>query len=166
MMPLLTPLHDNSPPSRPELDFRAAVHDDFESRRLCGRRRFVVADPQLHPHDLGANRDRVGDDAGRFLGRAENVDHVDLVRNVAQRRICGLAEQALSCESRVDRDHAIAFALQVLHHEIAGPVPVRRGADHRNRLHPLDDRVDFRVRIGDRFEIGHARSLLGKRATF
>ena len=68
----------------PELDLRAAVHDDFDPASLRGRRRLVVADAQLHPHDLGADRDRVGDDAGRFLGGAEHVHHVDLVRDVAR----------------------------------------------------------------------------------
>ena len=124
--------------------------------RLRRLRRRVVADAQLHPHDLGADGDRVGDDAGRLVGRAEHVDHVDFVRDVAQRRVDRLAEQGLAGYARIDRDHAIALALQVLHDEVAGPVPVRRRADKRDRLHPLEDRADLRVGIGNRFEVGHA----------
>ena len=140
----------------PELDLRAPVHDDFDPGGLGSRGRRVVADAQLHPHDLGADRDRVGDDAGRFLGGAEHVHHVDLVRDVAERRVDLFAEQGFAGDAGIDRDHTIAFALQVLHDEVAGPVPVRRSADHCDRLHPLEDRADFRIRIGDRFEIGHA----------
>ena len=143
----------------PKLDFRAAVHDDFDSRRLRTRRRPVVADPQLHPHDLGADRDRVGDDGRRLFGSAEHVDHVDLFRNIAQRRVDRLAEKALACDGGIDRDHAIAFALQILHDEVAGPVPVRRGADECDRPHAFEDRADLRVGIGNLFEVGHALTL-------
>ena len=129
----------------PELDLRAAVHDHFETGGLGDLRRRIVPNTQLHPHDLGADGDCVRDDGGCVLGPAEHVDHVDVIGNVAQRRIGRLAEQGLARDARIDRDHAIAFALQVLHHEVAGPVPVRRGADKRDRSHPLEDRADLRV---------------------
>ena len=143
----------------PELDLRAAVHDHFEPGGLRHLRRHIIADTQLHPHDLGADGDRILDDGGRVLRPAEHVDHVDFVRDVAQRRIGHLAEQGLPGDPRIDGDHAIAFALQVLHHEIAWAVPIRRRADERDRLHPLEDRADLRVGIGDRFEVGHALTL-------
>ena len=79
---------------------------------------------------------------------AEHVDHVDLVGDVAERGVDRSPSRVLPAMRRIDRDHAIAFALQVLHHEVAGPVPVRRGADHCDRLHPLEDRADFGVGIG------------------
>ena len=138
-----------------EFDLRAAVHDDFDARSLGGRRRRVVADAQLHPDDPGADGDGVGDDPGGFLGVTEHVDHVDLVGDVAQRGVDLFAEQGLAGDGRIDWDHAIALALEVLHDEVARPVPVRRCADHGDRLHPLEDRADFRIRIGNRFEIGH-----------
>ena len=148
----------------PELDLRAPVHDDFDPGGLGSRRRLVVADAQLHPNDLCADRDRVGDDARRFLGAAEHVHHVDLVRDFTERRVDLFSEQGFAGDTRIDRDHAIAFALQILHHEVARPVPVRRGADQGDRLHPLKDRADLRVGIGDRFEIGHGPRSAAKAA--
>ena len=100
MMPLLTPLHDNSPPSRPNSIFgqRFMMTSIPAASAVAAAR--VVADPQLHPHDLGADRDRVGDNARRLIERAEHVDHVDLIRNVPQRRVDRLAEQALAGDRR------------------------------------------------------------------
>ena len=146
----------------PELDLRTAVHDHFEPRRLRRLRRGVVPDTQLHPHDLGADGDRIRDNGGRVLGPAEHVDHVDLVGNVAQRRIGHLAEQWLARDPRIDGDHPVALALQVLHHEVARPVPVRRCADERDRSHAFEDRADLRVGIGNRFEVGHSACLREK----
>ena len=150
-------------PQPPELDLRTAVHDHFEAGRLGGRRRRVVADSELHPDDLGVDRDRLGDDLGCVLGTAEHVDHVDLVRDVLERRVNRLAEQGLAGDARVDRDHPVALALQVFHHEIARPVPVGRRPDHGDGAHPLEDRADLGVGIGNGFEIGH-RALRDERA--
>ena len=48
---------------------------------------------------------------------------------------------------------------QILHHEVAGPVPVRRGADHRDRADTLQNVPQFQVAIGDWFEVGHHSNL-------
>ena len=123
-----------------ELDLQAAVHDDLDARpprRL--RRRRVVADAELHPHHLGADRDRVIDDRADLVRRAEDVDQIDRLGDVAQRGVDGLAEQRLAGEAGVDRDDAVALALQVAHDEGARPVPVGRGADHRDGARPLQD---------------------------
>ena len=77
------------------LDLRAAVHDHFDAGGLRAGRGFVVADAELHPHHLGADRDRVVDDRAGLIGGAEDVDHVDRVRDVAQRGIDLLALQFL-----------------------------------------------------------------------
>ena len=53
----------------PELDLRAAVHDHLDARGLRRLRRLVVADAELHPDDLGADRDRVVDDRRRLVAR-------------------------------------------------------------------------------------------------
>ena len=150
----------------PKFDLRTAVHDHFEPGRLRRLRRLVVPDAQLHPHHLGANGDRVRNHARRLVGVAEHVDHVDVIGNVAQRRIGHLAEQRLPGYPRIDRDHAIAFALQVLHHEVAGAVPIRRRADKRDRPNPLEDRADLRVGIGNRLQVGHALTLSCERRPF
>src|SRR5207302_8436438 len=123
-----------------ELDLWTAVHDDLDAGRLAQRGRLVVADAELHPHHRRADRDRVLDDARRVLGRAEHIDHVDGIRDVAQRGVDLLAEQFLAGYARVDRDDPVAFPLQVFHDEIAWPVPVGRGADHRDGFHPFEDR--------------------------
>ena len=146
-----------------ELDLRAAVHDDLDTGRLGGGRRRVVADAELHPQDLGADRDRVVDDRRRLARGAEHVDHVDGLGDVAQRGVDRLAEQGLAGDAGIDRDHPIAFVLQVLHDEVAGPVPVRRGADHRDRAHALEDRAQLRIGIGNGFEIAHRTPSIGCR---
>ncbi len=144
----------------PELDLRAAVHDDLDPSLLGRRCRGIIADTELHPHHLGANRDRVLDDRGRVSRGAEDIDHVDRLGNVAQRCIDLFAEQHLPGDAGVDRDHPIAFALQIFHHEVARPVPIRRGADHRDGLDALQDRAKLRVGVGDRVEAAHG-SLIG-----
>jgi hypothetical protein len=35
----------------------------------------------------------------------------------------------------------IAFALEIFHDEVAGSVPVGRGADHHDRPHPFEERA-------------------------
>ena len=139
-----------------ELDLWTAVHDDLDPGRLAQRGRLVVADAELHPHHRRADRDCVLDDARRVLGRAEHIDHVDGIRDVAQRGVDLLAEQFLAGDPRVDRDHPIALSLQVFHHEIARPVPIGRGPDHRDRAHPFEDRAQLSVGIGDWIELAHA----------
>ena len=138
-----------------EFDLRAAVHDHFEAGRLglCGG--LVVADAQLHPDHLGADGDGVVDDRSDRIRGAEDIDHVDLVGNVAQTGVDLLAQLLLARGAGIDRDDAVAFALQILHHEVAGPVPVGRGADHGDGAHRRQDAAQLRVGVGDRIECGH-----------
>ena len=84
MMPELTPLQDSSPPRRPNSIFGQRFMTTSMPARLGFLGRRIVADTQLHPHDLGADGDRVVDDRADLVGGAENVDHVDRVGNVAQ----------------------------------------------------------------------------------
>ena len=142
-----------------EFDLWAAVHDDFDPRFLGALGGFVVADAELHPHHLGTDRDRVFHDRPHLVGGAKEIDHVDAVGNVAQRGISTLAQQFVAGDARVHRDHAIAFALQILHHEVAGPVPVGRGADQRNGAHGGQDAADLGVGIRNRLDGGHAALL-------
>ena len=46
---------------------------------------------------------------------------------------------------RIDRDDAVTLGLQVLRHEVTGPVPMRRGAYHRDGAHLLEDRAEEQV---------------------
>jgi len=62
----------------------------------------------------------------------------------------------------IDRDDAVAFALQVLHHEVAGPVPVRRGADQRDRFDLFQDGTKLRVGIRDRIGLAHRGLAAGR----
>ena len=66
-----------------------------------------------------------------------------------------LAQQLLAGQAGVHRDDAVAFALQVLHHEIAGAVPVRRGTDQGDGAHRRQDAAQLGVRVGDRLDRGH-----------
>ena len=156
-MPLLTPLHDNSPPSRPNSIFGQR----FMMTSIPAASAVFAASSLRTPSCIHTTLAPIAiasaTIAGRLRRRAEHVDHVDLSGMSRERRVDGFAEQGLAGDGRIDRDHAIAFALQVLHHEVARPVPVRRGADHGDRPHPLEDRADLRVGIGNRFEVGHGQ---------
>ena len=139
----------------PEFDLRAAVHDDFDAGRLRFGRGGIVADAELHPHHLGADRDRVLDDRRRLARGAEHVDHIDRLGDVAQIGVDVFPEQGLAGDAGVDRDHPVAFVLQILHDEVTGPVPVRRRADHRDRPDPPQDRAQLRIGIRNRFKPAH-----------
>src|ERR1019366_7030212 len=95
-----------------KFDFGAAVHDDFDAGRLGFFGGRVVADTQLHPDDLGTDRDGVIDDRPDLIGGAEDVDHVDLLWDVAQGGMDFFAQLLLAGGAGVDRDDAVAFALQ------------------------------------------------------
>ncbi len=66
-----------------------------------------------------------------------------------------LAQLLLAGGAGVDRDDAVAFALQILHHEVARPVPVGAGADHGDGAHRRQNAADLRVGVGNRIERGH-----------
>src|SRR5438094_965211 len=57
-----------------EFDLRTAVHDNFDPGPLgrggCG----IVANAELHPHHLGADRNRVLDDGWSVTRRTEDID--------------------------------------------------------------------------------------------
>ena len=141
-----------------EFDLGAAVHHHLEAGRLGLGGGLVMADAELHPHHLRADGDGIVDDRRHRLGIAEHVDHVDLVGNIAQAGVGRLAQQLLAGESRVHRDDAIALRLQVLHHEVAGPVPVGRDADDGDGLHRAKDADQLGVGIVEGSEVCHGES--------
>ncbi len=61
---------------------------------------------------------------------AKDIDDVDLLLDVGERGVDVLAEDLLAGLPGIDRDHAEALLLEILHGEIARPRTVRAGADH------------------------------------
>ena len=64
----------------------------------------------------------------------------------------------------IDRDHPIPLALEILHHEVARPIPVGGGADHRSGLDALQNRAELRIGVGDGIEAAHACPAVAARA--
>ncbi len=117
------------PPEPAELDLRAAIHHHLQPGRLGPRASRVVAHAELHPEDARADRDGVVHDGVHVVGGAEDVHHVDRLGDVAQGGVHAFPEQLPPGERGIDRNYPVPFALQVLHDEVAWPVPVRRRAD-------------------------------------
>src|SRR5690348_15831457 len=69
----------------------AAVHDHVEARGACALRGGLVDNAELHPDGGGADLDRLVHMPARLRRAAEDVDHVDLPRNLAQRRVAANA---------------------------------------------------------------------------
>ena len=155
MMPELTPLQESSPPRRPNSIFGQRFMTTSMPAASAFARRRVVAHAELHPDHLGADGDGIVDDGRHLVAGAEDIDHVDGLGNVAQAGIGHLAQQRLAGDAGIDRNDAIALALQIFHDEVARPIPVRRGADQRDGLHPLQDRAQLGVGIGDRLQARH-----------
>ena len=88
----------------PELDLRAAVHDDVEPGRRRPRRSGVVADAELHPHRLRPDRDRLVHHRPHLIGGPEDIHHVDGLGDVAQRGVDTLPGNGLAREGGVHRD--------------------------------------------------------------
>src|SRR3712207_4300083 len=95
-----------------ELDRRAAVDDDVEAGLPGAVRRGVRVDPELEPHGLGADLERLVDVVPGERGPPEDVDHLDalLGRDAVEVRVAALAEHLVGV--RVHRDDAVAVALQ------------------------------------------------------
>ena len=83
-----------------------------------------------------------------MTGVAENVDHVDGTVNVGQRGDEGFSEQLLSDMAGINRNHVVAALGQIFEREIARPHVGRRGTDHRDRFHVVEDAPDVIVGIG------------------
>src|SRR5919106_2164345 len=92
-------------------DLGAAIHHDLQPRLFGEPRRFIVAYPELHPHDLSPELNGVLCDSKRGFGRAEDVDDVDRLFDIGQRGIDMLAQDLLTRLPRIDRDHAKALLL-------------------------------------------------------
>src|SRR3954453_9776180 len=69
------------------LDRGAAVHDHVEARGACALRGSLLTPAELHPDGGGADLDRLVHVAARLGRAAEDVDHVDLLWDLAERRV-------------------------------------------------------------------------------
>src|SRR5271166_2201493 len=78
---------------------------------------------------------------------SEDLDHVDSAADLGERSHEGTSKQALSDVTRIDRDHVIAPLHQIFEGKIARPYLDRRGADHRDGLHAVEDAADVIVGI-------------------
>lgn len=105
-------------------DFHAAVLHHLETGCFGAHCRRGVANTELHPHHLGMDGDCVFD-YRRNLGRiAKNVDNIDRFPNIPQRTKDLFAVQHLPGKARIDGNDAIAFELEIFHHQMARPVPI------------------------------------------
>ena len=100
MMPLLTPLHDSSPPSRPNSIFGQR----FMTTSIPAFSAVAAASSLRMPSCIHTTLAPIAiassTIAGRLARRAEHVDHVDRLGDVAQRGVDLFAEQALAGDRR------------------------------------------------------------------
>ena len=86
----------------------AGVHHDHQPAALRAGRGVLAGDAGLQPQRLGADRDGFVGDGRRVFRAAEDVDDVDALGDVDERRIRLLAENLGL--ARVDGNDAIAGA--------------------------------------------------------
>lgn len=89
----------------------AEVHHHKEACLARLLRGFFIDDLFLHPDGRYAELDRVVDNFLDEFRAAEDVDDIDLLRNIAQRSIRLLAEDFLNIW--IDRDDLVAVALHI-----------------------------------------------------
>src|SRR4029077_14075928 len=129
---------------------RTAVHDDSQPGLFGPGRGCIVAHAELHPDDLGAGRDGLIRHAARRLGVAEDVYHIDRLGDVAERGVHALTLERRAGQIGIDRDHAIATALQEAHHAVRRPRRIGDGPDHGDYLDAAEDLFQQRVGVAPR----------------
>ncbi len=86
-----------------DFDRGAAVHHDLQSGGLGTGGGGLVDHAQLHPHRLGADRDRLIDDRADRVGAAEDIDDVDRVAQLVEVAEDEFAVQVFAGDLRIDR---------------------------------------------------------------
>src|SRR3546814_8586087 len=81
-------------------NFRAAIHDDFEPCFFRSRGAFLVGYAKLHPDIFCADGNSFIADRPRCFRIAEDIDHVDFLRNVGKLRINRFAQKFLPGKAR------------------------------------------------------------------
>ena len=122
-------------------DLHAAVLDHLQPGGLGAQACGLVENAQLQPQALCADGDGLVGQRRDVLTLAKAVHHVDLLALRCQRGsrlghagVGRLAQDlpALTRHQRVDRHDAVAMRLHVLGRKVAGAVPLRREAHHRD----------------------------------
>ena len=84
----------------------AAVHHDFQSRLAGALSRGLVHDTLLHPDSAGTGTNGRFDDLGDVFGSPEDIDDVDVVRDILDGRVAALAQNLGFI--RIDRYDAVS----------------------------------------------------------
>ncbi len=131
------------------LDLGAAVLDHRKAGGAglgCG---LVMTHAELQPEDLGADPDRIVDDRRRIGRLPENLDHVGRRRELVEAGQHRLAQDLLAGIARVDRDHPIAFGLQIEHRKVGRAHVVGADPDRGDGLDPLENAPDIGVVVAE-----------------
>ena len=137
----------------------AAVLHDVEAGRDEGGGDAIVADAELEPDDAGRwlHGQEVVEVVVEGVRPAEDVDEVDRLGEVGQARAHGLVPQGLAGQLRVDRQHTVALAVQVVGHVERGPVRLVVGAQDRDDARTLQHLHDVRLANQLRHPANYAR---------
>src|SRR5437016_8132753 len=106
----------------------AAVHNHGQSSRAGLPGRGFMDYSLLQPNRWNIEPDSFVDDLGDELGTPEDVDHVDLLRNLGKASV-GFGAEHFALVG-IHRNNAISLALHVLRDAEARTHRVRRKADH------------------------------------
>jgi len=120
----------------PVFGSHASVRDDLDSGASGQCRGLRVADLQLQPQVgyalVGDQREKLPDNASHLGRTPEDVDHLEPLRDVRERRIDRLAvNDAATCPG-VHGYNAIARLLKIAHDAVAVPCRVGTRSDHRD----------------------------------
>ncbi len=114
------------------LHHHTSVRDHSEAGGFGPTGRRLVVNPQLHPGDPGAFPDGFLNDRRNVTGTPEDINHVDLSGDIAQRWLARLSENFGSAGA--DRDDSITPFLEITGNPVARPVFLWGEADDGDRL--------------------------------
>ena len=127
----------------------------------AGRRRLVDAPPSCIHTALAPIAIAWSTASPASLGAAEGIDHIDRLADSQRGLRRRLRRGCVARGERVDRDRAVAVALQVAHDAMARALRPRAGADHGDRLRAGQDLAQVVVGIACRGSFAHLLSLRG-----
>ena len=148
--PVLIPLQASSPLSRPYSIFmqRSSMKVRPASPAIAAPSGLRM--PSWSHRTFAPIAGRRVRDLRHLLRAPEDVHDVHGHGDGVEVRVDRLAQDRRVERARIDRDDPVALALEVAHHEVARPVPVRGGADHGDGLRLGVDAPEERVRIDAR----------------